>query len=207
MAQQDFLYTPIDHDPFSEDAALASTMTHWPEGPNPAQPYIDMARNFAKGGMTETLRGAGVQLPDWSNRISDIAQSENFNTALGIFGGPLAKTADLAALGRARTMAKAETHPTDIWNETGWYQGADNKWRFEIPDTGASDVAKHIDIPHERARIGDVRVGDVFQHPEFYDAYPQARDYRFNREPSTILASGEFRPDYMNPEIKHVAID
>jgi hypothetical protein len=39
---------------------------------------------FGKGGLTEVLRNAGVQLPDWSNRVSDVAQSEPFNTALGI---------------------------------------------------------------------------------------------------------------------------
>jgi Inorganic Pyrophosphatase len=44
----------------------------------------DMTGDFLKGGLTQVMRGQGAQLPDWSNRISDFAQSEPVNTVLGV---------------------------------------------------------------------------------------------------------------------------
>lgn len=54
--------------------------------------------------------------------------------AAGIFGGRLAKTADLQALRRAEEAARAGVDPRKIWSDTGWAQGAEGKWRFEVPD-------------------------------------------------------------------------
>jgi len=56
--------------------------------------------------------------------------------ALGTFGGRLAKTADHSALGRAEDMAAQGMPREQIWNDTGWFQGVDGKWRFEIDDSG-----------------------------------------------------------------------
>lgn len=58
------------------------------------------------------------------------------SSELGIFGGRLAKTADHAALARAEQMAAQGVPREQIWNETGWFQGVDGKWRFEIDDSG-----------------------------------------------------------------------
>lgn len=55
----------------------------------------------------------------------------------GIFAGAKAKTADLAKLARAEDMFKAGAPREAIWNETGWWQGPDQQWRFEIPDNEA----------------------------------------------------------------------
>src|SRR5262249_17511373 len=59
-----------------------------------------------------------------------------------IFGGPMAKTANLSLLRKARDM-EAGASPTwtqghTIFDETGWFRGADGKWRFEIPDDNIS---------------------------------------------------------------------
>lgn len=82
----DFDLVPVDHDPFmtDQDGALAGSMTHYPESPNPAQPYIQGTKDFLKGGLSEVLKGQGVQLPDWSNRVGDVLQSEAANTAIGM---------------------------------------------------------------------------------------------------------------------------
>jgi hypothetical protein len=58
--------------------------------------------------------------------------------SLGMFGGRMAATADHAALAKAEKMATAGASKEDIWNATGWFKGADDKWRFEIPDNGAT---------------------------------------------------------------------
>ncbi len=56
--------------------------------------------------------------------------------SVGMFGGVGAKTADLSALGRAHELLTQGADAKKIWDETGWFQGADGKWRFEIDDRG-----------------------------------------------------------------------
>lgn len=51
------------------------------------------------------------------------------------FGGENAVNADLDALGQAVDMDAAGTEMRDIFRETGWFKGADGKWRFEIDDS------------------------------------------------------------------------
>lgn len=43
------------------DDALA--MTHWPEDPNPAAPYLRDAANFAGGGIAGVMQGRGIDPP------------------------------------------------------------------------------------------------------------------------------------------------
>lgn len=82
--------------------------------------------------------------------------------AAGIFGGRLAQTADHAALARAEEMASKGAHPDQIWKDTGWFQGPDQKWRFEIDDSPS--VA--------RPGITSGGVSAKLDHPELYAAYP-----------------------------------
>jgi hypothetical protein len=79
----------VDEDPplSNDDAALAASMTHWPEQPNPAQPYLDVARMAASTGLafaTGGLKGAGLDvLPDWMNTVGGVFQNPDNQTALG----------------------------------------------------------------------------------------------------------------------------
>jgi hypothetical protein len=54
-----------------------------------------------------------------------------------IFAGVNAKTADTVALAKAEEMTSAGVDPRKVWSETGWFKGADGKWRFEIDDSKA----------------------------------------------------------------------
>jgi len=69
-----------------EDAEfeLSRTMTHQAGQPNPAEPYLKGARDFAKGGVSDVLRGAGVQMPQASNAVGDLLKSDAANTAIGM---------------------------------------------------------------------------------------------------------------------------
>jgi len=69
-----------------EDAEreLARTMTHQAEQPNPAEPYLKGAKDFARGGVSDVLRGAGVQMPQASNAVGDLLKSDAANTAIGM---------------------------------------------------------------------------------------------------------------------------
>jgi len=78
--------------------------------------------------------------------------------AAGIFGGRLAQTADQAALAQAEKMATAGIPREQIWNNTGWFKGGDDKWRFEIPDNAAA-MQTNIQQPQHRLELAQ----DIFE--------------------------------------------
>lgn len=97
--------------------------------------------------------------------------------AAGIFGGRLAKTADQAALSRAEEMAVAGADRGSIWNETGWFQGPDKKWRFEIPDDNLM-VRKGYGAGLEfGAGESWGRFAPKIEHKDLTAAYPRKFDY------------------------------
>ena len=117
-----------------------------------------------------TKRGAAWMdrnLPTGVNKLLDsITPSDPANT-LNIFAGPTAKTADHAALGRAQEMAQSGVSRDDIWRDTGWFQGVDGKWRFEIDDSGMA-----VNIPKNRwsGEYGSYK--SSIDHPDLFAAYP-----------------------------------
>lgn len=89
--------------------------------------------------------------------------------SLGMFGGELARTADKAALKTAKEMAEKGATREDIWNATGWFQGKDGKWRFEIDDSQSRMNTNAAGLG-QAAQRGPVARG--LQHEPLYDAYP-----------------------------------
>lgn len=91
--------------------------------------------------------------------------------SLGMFAGRAAKTADHAALSRAEELAKSGTPREQIWKDTGWFQGPDKKWRYEIDDSGATrgELTKTYDRD-------PTFVGGLIDHQNFFDAYPMASE-------------------------------
>lgn len=90
--------------------------------------------------------------------------------AAGIFGGKLAKTADLRALNEAKLMALHGRLPDFVRLDTNWFRSpADHKWRFEIPDNNSR--LKYM--PTEEGDGAIANVGSLFQHPELFKAYPE----------------------------------
>lgn len=89
----------------------------------------------------------------------------------GMFAGRLAKTADHEALARAEKMAAEGADRRAIWDQTGWFKGPDQKWRFEIDDSKAyADVSEGIADgwkPNERWPLGH-----VLGHKDAFAAYP-----------------------------------
>jgi hypothetical protein len=104
----------------------------------------------------------------------------------GIFGGKLAATADQAALARAEKMASKGSSPDKIWDKTGWFQGADGKWRFEIPDF----KAKVTDAPLAYGKGSTA--GEKLEHPELYAAYPDVAQTSVINYVGNPLAGGEY---------------
>jgi hypothetical protein len=116
-----------------------------------------------------------------ANRRGEIAPVMSMQNALGvpaIFLGGKAKGADLAKMKLAAQMKKAGASRDDIWKRTGWFQGVDKKWRFEVDDSGASS-----DISGALSEIYDTKLtkpgmrGPLNQwidHPALYAADPPA---------------------------------
>lgn len=114
--------------------------------------------------------------------------------SLGIFGGRLAKTADHAKLAAAEDMAARGVPREQIWNDTGWFQGADKKWRFEIDDSNAGFNLPGSTFGEMRDSMGwgDHRIKDAYEHPELYNAYPLIGNYGLEQLPKTSGYGGQF---------------
>lgn len=138
------------------------------------------------------LRRTRLQLPVGLNQYGPIGRiartGENVNSAAStdssirsgeqndasegdikyMFAGEKAKTANLASLERAKQEKESELQPSEmIRRSTGWHQGPDGKWRFEIDDS--------------KAKFGDEsshRLGEFLLHDELYEAYPELREVK-----------------------------
>ena len=88
---------------------------------------------------------------------------------LGMFLGPKAKMANLGKLQRAQELAAQGSKPEDTLLKTGWFQGADGQWRFEIPD--------HTVSSQEAGLGARTPIADVVSHPALYSNYPEIKQW------------------------------
>lgn len=89
-----------------------------------------------------------------------LAEMSQLDTPQFSFGGENARRANLTALDEARQMEKQDVAAETIRQMTGWFRGADGKWRFEIDDSGMRFSAR-----------GDLNFGDAD-----YQRYSELRD-------------------------------
>lgn len=119
-----------------------------------------------------TLRGLVSALKSEPSRRMVEGLVDGMGARPKIFAGEGAKTADMQALAKAQQLENAGTPERAIWSDTGWFRGADGKWRFEIDDSGASvDMGK---IPAGMSMVGDLpKAQNVVSHGRLFDAYPE----------------------------------
>ena len=101
----------------------------------------------------------------------------------GTFAGVKSATANLAKLATAEKMAAKNADRADIWNDTGWFKGADDKWRYEIDDSVSEyrpgRLASKI---REQGGSEPLTQGfqgylpDVLDHPGVYSSHPDLKD-------------------------------
>src|SRR5690606_35060771 len=98
------------------------------------------------------------------------------------FAGPQAATADAVALDTAKARIEAGEDAEAVRQATGWFKGADGKWRFEISD---ADAKLKKPYPSKGQRWGDVwlsqlpagsTLGKMLDHPALFAAYPSLAD-------------------------------
>lgn len=118
------------------------------------------------------------------------------------YGGTKAEHADLQELELAEAMEQEGEDAETIRQETGWFRGADGKWRFEIDDSG-------MQYHERRAENGDVpgqTLADYITHDELFRNYPQLRrvglefaeleegvNGEYNRKTNTITLAEKLR--------------
>lgn len=148
-----------------------------------------------------TQRGAAWMdrnVPAGVNKLLDAMMPSDPKSQLNIFAGPNAKTADHAALAKAQEMAGAGANRDDIWRDTGWYQGVDGKWRFEIDDSGAdlTDAAtKSFDATHSTQGTAS----EIIDHPALWGAYPNLS------RTATLLQKGPVEGAYFPTGVLHAS--
>jgi Large polyvalent protein associated domain 23 len=111
-----------------------------------------------------------------------------------------------ADLGRAQILEKQGIHPDEIFDNTGWFKGADGKWRYEIDDSKAKfnpdwkDTAQPLETkpvgegefaqvpfnPHEGKSVA--KLTDVLDHPELYKAYPFMKNTKVVHDPEAATS-------------------
>jgi len=109
------------------------------------------------------------------------------------FAGRRSQGADLHALDTAKQRLAAGENPETVRRETGWFKGADGKWRYEISDADAKFIGKDALEAAAEAdpyKMTEMRLGDVLDHPALFAAYPKLRDITVAYE-ATSAAGGD----------------
>ncbi|MDR1490201.1 MAG: hypothetical protein LBS65_06930, partial [Desulfovibrio sp.] len=76
-----------------------------------------------------------------------------------------------ANLARAQELAESGTSNNAICKKTGWFLGMDGRWRYEIPDN-----PEDVHIPTLSVSKKKFTLGQIYDNPELYRAYPQLQD-------------------------------
>ena len=114
---------------------------------------------------------------------------ETVNNTLYQFAGERAQTAAQDKLMRAKELAREGILQEQIRQETGWFKGVDNKWRFEISDAEAEFSLKKLN-----GKLGG-SLPQFLKHPKLYEAYPKFRKTHVMFT-STGNELGRYNPQY-----------
>jgi hypothetical protein len=127
-----------------------------------ANALVDTAKRATSGpmGFGEVL---GENLSPSMFRRNTLARRD-------IFAGPKAKTADIAALDRAKQMLAEGADDAQVWRETGWWVNTpDGVPRFEIDDKAARLKVGTDKSPMSADEA--YTLPDVIDHPQALSAY------------------------------------
>lgn len=93
-------------------------------------------------------------------------------------------------LGHAQVLEADAVHPDEVFKQTGFFRGADSRWRYEIDDSKSvfdkDWVAPPLEVPGVGTYSSSAKVSnlsDVLDHPELYKAYPHLKDVQVKYDP------------------------
>lgn len=177
-----------------------------------AWPQLAMDAVDAMEAPGELLFGEGLDR-DESQRRASIAAGLMMSgglaapipsNSLAMFGGRLAKTADHNALAKAEALAKSGAPREQIWNDTGWFQGTDGKWRFEIDDSKSQLNVSKIN------QDDMLPTHEILDHGVLFEAYPDLAAFRgtvrAGENSGGIWPSGWYAQGNTPDEIKSTAL-
>ncbi|MCR4308367.1 MAG: hypothetical protein NUV80_07500 [Candidatus Berkelbacteria bacterium] len=105
---------------------------------------------------------------------------------LALFAGDKANQVDYQTYFQAKDMHQKGADPEKIWNETGWFQGLDGKWRFELDDSKSQLRGQ-----------ASGSLADMYSHGGgLLENYPRLMDTKINYQPRTSgNVNGSFYQD------------
>lgn len=154
----------------------------WEEIMGDAYAGIDCFGQTASQYHTEAVRaidgGSGAIPAQEAQRASSAIQKETSAASERKTGPPArfsyagrnANGANLESLREAQEMQQAGADMESIRKATGWHEGMDGKWRFEINDSRMQLRADEADIPNYTT------LGELVDAPELFEAYPDMAD-------------------------------
>lgn len=154
----------------------------WEEIMGDAYAGIDCFGQTASQYHTEAVRaidgGSGAIPAQEAQRTSSAIQKETSAASERKTGPPArfsyagrnANGANLESLREAQEMQAAGADMESIRKATGWHEGMDGKWRFEINDSRMQLRADAADIPNYTT------LGELVDAPELFEAYPDMAD-------------------------------
>jgi hypothetical protein len=127
---------------------------------------------------------------------------------LGSFAGVKSKLLDKNALAEAQVLTSNGVHPTEVYQKTGFFKGADTRWRFEIPDNNSQlkmdNFVSEGDAIRPKNPLNDVDMtkmstleqinhlassevhqplSEIIDHPELFKSYPFLKDIQVKNMP------------------------
>lgn len=154
----------------------------WEEIMADAYAGIDCFGQTASQYHTEAVRaidgGSGATPAQEAQRASSAIQKETSAAsdrktgppARFSYAGKNANGANLESLRKAQAMQEAGADMESIRKATGWHEGMDGKWRFEINDSRMQLRTDAADIPNYTT------LGELVDAPELFEAYPDMAD-------------------------------
>ena len=154
----------------------------WEEIMGDAYAGIDCFGQTASQYHTEAVRaidgGSGATPAQEAQRTSSAIQKETSAAsdrktgppARFSYAGKNADGANLDSLREAQEMQAAGADMESIRKATGWHEGMDGKWRFEINDSRMQLRTDAADIPNYTT------LGELVSAPELFEAYPDMAD-------------------------------
>jgi hypothetical protein len=118
--------------------------------------------------------------------------------AAGIFGGKLAQAASMDDLRKAQRMMATRSGDENTWRATGWMQGPDKEWKFEIPDQKSALKTDATDTLASKG-VWAGALSDILDHPELFKQYPDLAkmDVIAQYNPMGPGTSGSFHGNYI----------
>lgn len=152
--------------------------------------------------LQEFLDREGVDLATASDEdvLAMLRGEQPADQRLDQFAGPTAWTADVPALDDAKERLAAGDDPEQVRKDTGWFQGVDGRWRFEIEDSQArfrgfdpateeaetttTNPDAFMDwIEESASRELGIPLDQALHHPALFAAYPELSRVRLKVEP------------------------